>query len=850
MRSLHATTTLAALALASLSPGAHAQSAAGSAGPPRPQVAGAPEVPASPDEIVVTAPRYGEARVGAETEFSEAEIASRGADSVQDLLTRLSPFISADGKAPVILINGRPAGLDRSILAYPAEALARLTVLKPEAASQYGAGSGQRVVNLVLKHHFSSLDADASASAATRGGALGWRGSATRTAIDGDTRWNAMLQVAHDDSLRRSDRHLPLIAGTFDDRGFVAGIGGGAIDPRLIGADGTPVRIAAIPTRAAGTAPVLDDFLATAGQTHPVDPDSYETLQSERRMAIAILGVTRPLGSWSMSLNLTAATSAENGLRGLPMASVELPSGNPFSPFAGEVMLTRPLAGDRALRNRNDSRSAGATLTLGGAIAGWQASVSVGYSRSWSRSLFETGIDTQRVQALLDRGDPDLDPFGPWSEDLLLAARTRSSSSSLVARLSLQRKLFDLPAGPASLSINANANRNGNISWFTDAGSGADVAVRLARGQVDGTLSVNLPISRRGMKTIGAIGDLSADLTLGIQGTTRGTVQKRYSGGMSWSPTTRAQFRAAIGFAEVAPSIDQLDAPASTIVNRTFDYAREAVVDAIWIMGGNPALRRGDQQSLTLNAMLRPLGGQILSMNIGYQQNVAHKGVATFPELTPIVEAAFPDRVKRDATGQLLSVDARSINIVRSEISSLSTGIALRFPVGGAETNVAARPAPNDPLQVSLGLTYNLALRNEIEIRPGLPRIDMLRGSGSLSRHSVGGQLTLGTRDRGVSIDSSWSSATRVSGSVASDTLRVRPPIFFNLSAFANMAALFSVSGNRTLLKDVRLSLDVQNLLNGYRHVFRNDGSIPPGFSRDEVDPIGRTVRISLRKRF
>ncbi|HRO24665.1 MAG TPA: hypothetical protein PLR07_10270, partial [Promineifilum sp.] len=45
------------------------------------------------DEIVVTADRYGEAKVAAESEFDEEEIASHGADSIQDLLARLSPFI-------------------------------------------------------------------------------------------------------------------------------------------------------------------------------------------------------------------------------------------------------------------------------------------------------------------------------------------------------------------------------------------------------------------------------------------------------------------------------------------------------------------------------------------------------------------------------------------------------------------------------------------------------------------------------------------------------------------------------------------------------------------------------------
>jgi hypothetical protein len=48
----------------------------------------------------------------------------------------------------------------------------------------------------------------------------------------------------------------------------------------------------------------------------------------------------------------------------------------------------------------------------------------------------------------------------------------------------------------------------------------------------------------------------------------------------------------------------------------------------------------------------------------------------------------------------------------------------------------------------------------------------------------------------------------------------------------------------------LKMSLDVRNLLRGYRHIARPDGSEPPGYSRDEGDPLGRTVRLTLRKQF
>ena len=269
-----------------------------------------------PDEIVVTADRRGEARVAAETEFSEEEIAARGADSIQDLLTRLAPFIDGSGEEPVILINGKPVGFDRSILSYPAEALDRLAVLKPEAAAQYGEPAGKRVVNLVLKRNFSALNADMSVNFATAGGQYGGGLSVGRTAISGETRWNVQARVSGDSAFFRSARNLPLRAGIFDRDGFVSAPGGGELDPALSLAAGMPVTVAAIPPGALSGMPALSDFLSTANIANPVDPDRYDTLQPMRRTASLAIGITRPLGDFSVALNLNVNRTRSEGLRG------------------------------------------------------------------------------------------------------------------------------------------------------------------------------------------------------------------------------------------------------------------------------------------------------------------------------------------------------------------------------------------------------------------------------------------------------------------------------------------------------------------------------------------------------
>lgn len=803
--------------------------------------------PGDPDDIVVVAGRRGEAEVAAETEFGEDEIASQGSDSIQDLLTRLAPFISSDGEEPVILINGKPAGFDRSILSYPAEALDRLAVLKPEAAARYGEPSGKRVVNLVLKKNFSMLNMDAGAIFATGGGQYGGVLSAGRTAISGDTRWNVQGRVGADSALSKAARNIPPRDGVFDSVGFVSGIDGGEIDPALSLAAGKVVTIAAIPSGARSGVPGLEDFAATANAVHPVDPNRFETLLPSRRTASFNIGVTRPLGDFSASLNFNANRNSSAGLRGLPMASVDLPAESSWSPFAGDVVLTRPLAGTRALRFDNGSTSLGASLTLNGTISGWQTSLAASYARNRADNLLESGIDSVRVQALLDGGDPGFNPYGVWDDRLLIATRGRSANDNLGARLNVRKAIVDLPAGPMVWSLSVNTSRNSTQSWQSDAVGNPIAANSVTRNQSNGQMSVSLPLSRRGKDAASLVGDLTVDLSASMQTMTNSAAQTRIAGNVNWSPWPVVQFRGSIDRAATVPSFDQLDGPIVTSVIRLFDYARQEAAEPIWITGGNPDLRRGSRQSVSLAAMVRPLRDQLLTLNIGYRQSVAKGGVAPFPELTPVIEAAFPERVTRDADGRLVSVDARAINIAHNSDADLSTGLALRLGKGRRE---GRGKAAADPLQFNVSINHRWRLKSELLTRVGAPAIDQLRDTGQ-SRHTLSLQVTMGKRGIGANLNGNWSSAARLRGGASAvDGFRFKPPLIFGLSTFVEPDRLFALPTKTGVLNDVRISIDVQNLFNGYRRVTLDDGSVPPGYSRDEIDPLGRTVRFSLRKKF
>jgi hypothetical protein len=803
------------------------------------------------DEIVITAQRYGDAQVEAETEMGEEEISSYGADNIEELVKRLGPLGGAAEDEPVILINGQEVGFDRSVLGYPPEALNRIAILRPEAAARYGHQAGRRVVNLVLKKSFASRDGNASFEWATRGGQYGGTLAANQVAIAGPMRWNAQVRIALDSALRTSARNVPPRTGAVDLVGYVAGLNQGEIDPALSQAAGGVVTFAAIPASSLSRMPILDDFAATANRAHPGDPRDYETLRPSRRNLTLQLGATRPVGPFNASLSINASSNISSALRGLPMASITLPAGSPWSPFAGDVLLVRPLASDRPLRQETRSESLGIALTLSGRLGSWQTSFSGSYTRNWSLGSYDRGVDVTQAQELIDRGDSDFNPYAPWGQALLRTEYNRSRGENMSARFNVSRPVVTLPAGPLTVSISGSASRSRTDNRRSD-NNGDLIATDIGRrGQLGGQISLAIPVSRRGGAEIGPLGDLALDLTAGRQAQTGSRAQQRFGAGFTWSPFPVLQLRGAFDRQDAVPTFDQLDAPLGEAVRRVYDFSRQETVEAVWITGGNPLLRGGSRQSLSLSALVRPLASEMLTLDFAYRERNSTGGVAPFPELTPVIEAAFPERITRDPTGRLVAVDARAINIARASQAELSTSIALRFPDPGAKPNGAARKM-RDPLRFSLTLNHSVRLKSEFLTRPGVPVIDQLRDTGQ-PRHAVSLQAVVGNGAFGADANATWSSAASLRNRGLpgpQQEYRYRQPLQVRLGLFVDPGDVLAPGKRTGILKNMRISLDVDNLFDSYRRATLADGTVPPGYSRDEIDPLGRTVRLSVRKRF
>lgn len=731
------------------------------AGAPSPRLPDGEAVTVGDDrEIVVTA-RFGEALVEPEAELDEQQIDAYGAYSIGELVRRVAPLTGRPDEPPIILVNGERVDSIQDLASFPPAALQRLAVLPPEAAGRYGFAGNQRVVNLVLKKHFVSWETQVGVKLPTAGGRIGGNGSAGRFVIDGKARWNAQVQLSGESALFRSSR---------------------APSSRT------------------------DDL---------VDPDDYLSLLPATNQLAVSMGIARPLGRFTGSVSVNAATSGSRQWLGLASA-------DPGS------------ANRSVLLSRQSSQSLALSGTLSGPLTGGRAIFGVNYARNWADGRID---------------QPDETPV-----DGLRTSRNRSVSESLSARLTFNRSIASLPAGPLTATLTAGANRNRTTNRFSDGLIDEDRVGRVGRDRFDGRLSLAVPIASRSENPHSPLGDLSLDLAGGLTFGPREASRERLEMGVNWSTVPAFRINGSLSYTRLAPSIEQLTAPDLEEVRRVYDFARQEIAEPVWVTGGNPDLGSGQRRTWALGATLRPFDPRLLSLSVEYQKQQSTGGAGGFPGLSPAVEAAIPDRFVRDASGHLIRVDARPIRIERDTTERLNNSLTLSLlPRVGNKRDAAGAVDPANLWNLSLSLNHGWSLRSELVTAAGLPPIDRLRGGTAQSRHNVGFQIVAGRPGLGAIVDGNWQSAFRLPGSSAEGgarDYRYKAAMTLNLRLFAEAERLLHMKGKPAWFSKLNVSLDIQNLFNGYRRVTLADGRAAPGYERYEADPLGRTVQLSLRKRF
>ncbi len=842
--------------------------------------------------------------------LSEADIAAVGGSSVADILAAVAPQ-AASGRGrgsgpPIILLNGQRISNFRELRDLPPEAIKQVQIFPEEVALQYGFRPEQRVINFILKDNYSAFNVEVDYSIPQKGGFDVKEFENTLTKIGKSARLNLDIEFESRSRLTEDERGVisSATALPFALAGNVTGLGaGGEIDPALSALAGRTVTVAAVPSNT-----TLAGFAANANQAASGDIGQFRTLvPSQQRFEIN--------GNWSKifapQTNLTISSAFEQqdsqSLLGLPFASLTVPAGSPFNPFASTVRVNRYFNSPRTLSRDSRTQTASAGFGFNTLVKDWRWSLTGDYVLVDSESRTFTNADFTALQAGVTAGT--INPFSATlGNDLLFAAPDTSDSSvgTLALRSTISGKPFMLPGGPILLTLRNGYDRQTIDSVATRRGIVS--AASLKRDNLNAAINAEIPLVERNIGALGSIGNLSINGNFGVSDLSDFGTLIEYGGGLRWSPFQNLSFGVSIIGDENAPGLGQLGNPVVVTPNvAVFDFTRGESRFVELISGGNPALVAEKRRDFKISADWSPKFIDGLSLQLEYFKNRSTNTTAGFPLLTPEIEAVFPGRVTRNVAGELVRVDQRPVNFdeERSQRIRWSFNISGNLgkqpqggpfggggrppgaggpgggtgagtpggaggPAGGRPPGAGGpgggrgpmgggmmMPGGGQPSRWNLALSHTIRLQDEIVIRPGVPVLDLLNGSavsslGGAPRHELTLSGGVFHKGMGFRLEGSYRSATEVDGNSLTGTSDLRFGDLATLNAF--MFISLDQRGNLTKkykwLKNSRIALRVENVLGDVIDVRDDLGAVPLSYQPGLLDPQGRVFEISFRKRF
>ena len=781
--------------------------------------------------------------------LDEGDIQALGVGSIGELVSRVSPQTgSGRGRSdgpPVIMVNGQRITNFREMRNFPPEAIQRVEILPEETAQRYGFAPDSRVINLILKKKYRAFAVEEGSSFPTNGGFVGGSLETTLTRIDGPGRLSLTGTISAQSPLFESERDLVPNPGNTP---TVAG------DP---------------------------------------DPQRYRTLLGQSRNYGVNLAWVKGYGKDGMdgTLTLSAAASRADSrsLQGLDTALLVAPGG-------ARALRTLPGAIEQSANVTTLQAGAGYSRLLGS----WQFNATLDYNRGESRTLTDRRANISGLVAAAAAGTL---PITAQLPALPGAGQDRATSTSnrVENLVTLIGRPVRLPGGDVTATVKGGFTLIGFDSADQRSLAGP---VSLSRFRVQSGLNLAIPLTSRREGFLAGIGDVTLNLSGDVSHLSDFGMVNGWSAGLTWAPAQKLSLQASYIVNQTAPSISQLGNPATTIANvPLYDFSRGETVLVGVTSGGNPLLRKEQQRDLKLGAnwQLPVLSGS--SLLVEYFRNRSDNVTASFPLLTPEIEAAFPGRATRDGSGRLVAIDQRPVTFYRQESARLRWGLNLsggfgkadgagggapgmggppRGPgpgAGGPRPGGAGGPpraggggrgggggfgmgaffgggAGGPPGRWSFGLYHTVQFENRVTIAPGGPVLDLLGGdalsASGTPRHSLEFNGGLFYKGFGTFMQGSWSAATTVksSGAPGTSDIRFGSQSNINLFTFVDFSARPKWVRDVPFLKGMRVGLRVENLLDSRQRVTDGSGQVPLSYQRDYLDPRGRVIGITLRKLF
>ncbi len=639
-----------------------------------------------------------------EETFNAADVRAFGVSSIEDLLSELTPQTTSGlGGDPVLLLNGRRISGMGEIRDIPTEAIQRVEILPEEVALKYGYSADQKVVNIVLRQRFRAQTVEGLVGAPTEGGQTSEQANYSRLRLNRDGRMNVAVKLQHSDQLLESDRDLISMgqSGLYD---LVGNLGpaspqrGAQIDPALSALAGAPVTVAGVPASATSGRPPLSAFLSTANQANTSDLSQSRTLLPESsQLTINTVYNRYILDNISATLNLGLTASQNDSLLGPARARLIVPAGDPFSPFGQDVALYRYLGELSPLGQTSRNLSGHLGFTLNRETEALRLSLTGTYDHAVNKTETDRGVDLTSVQTRLAALDPTLNPFAPLTGSLPVSTdRARSTSDTGDLQFVANGALAHFKAG--DLSTTFKLGLDGSRQESTSIRSGLSTDSSLSRGDFNGQVSFDLPLTSRRKNVRAALGDFSVNVHAGAHKLSDFGTLASVGGGLTWSPVKPVSFLVSYTQTDNAPSLAQLGNPLVTTPDaRVFDYVTGQTVDVTRISGGNTNLKAETRHALKLGGTYKPTQIDGLSITANYTRIRTDNPVAGFPAATAAVEAAFPDRFTRDTTGALTRIDSRPVNFQRRESDQFRWGFNFSHQIGKTPPRPERSPGQGFP---------------------------------------------------------------------------------------------------------------------------------------------------------
>ena len=779
--------------------------------------------------------------------LSEADIEAYGASSLADLITAIAPQTgSARGRGggfPVILVNGQRISSFREMRNYPPEAIRKIEILPEEVALRFGYGADQRVVNIILKDNFISRTLELNYGVSGRGGYSAEGLEASMLRINGPSRLNLTATANHASLLTEAER----------------GVIQSAVGAPLVAGD-----------------PALAGYRSLIPATNNLSLNAVLT---------SALG--KAPGAGTLTLNGTISRAATRSLAGLDAVTLTDPA---------NLSTYRTLPG--ALSRSGRTATAQAGISLNKPIGAWQFSATLDATHSDAESVSDRRRDTSALVAAARAGT--LVVTGPLPAQLGAGSDVATTTNNAAtARATLIGRAFRLPAGDVTSTLRAGFAYTGIDSASTRS-PGGDAHLR--RGDISSGVNLGVPLTSRRENALAAVGDLSLNLSAGIDRLSDFGTLTDWTAGLTWSPVEKLTFGATYIVNQSAPALSDLGSPRIVTFNvPVYDFTRGQTTLATVTSGGNPGLGREEQRDIKLSATYELPFLKNSNFIAEYYRNKSTNPVIGFPLLTPAIEAAFPGQVTRDATGSIVAVDQRSVNIVSQNSSRLRFGVNLTgslgpAPAGGGRGGFggpgggpggpgggpggpgggggpqrdggAGRGGPpggggmmammrgGGQGRWNISLYDTVRFTDRVLLAPGGRVLDLLGGDalsgGGTARHTLELDTGVFYHGFGLRASGSYTAPTHVDGSglPGSNDLRFGGLALIDLRLFADLGQRAGLIKAVPFFKGTRLSLKVENILDQRQRVTDSAGLVPLSYQPDYLDPKGRYFEIELRKSF